>query len=446
MVKHGGVRSSAVTRSDLFLSGQRGCLLFLGSFAALLVSLLNGAAAVHPWLAGGRAAQAQNPPPPAQSGALPAGTVIYLRLDTPISTKASHLNGAVAARVVRDVSGASGVVIPVGAVAQGRLTKVIPSSSPTDRARLFLHFTQLTIKGYPPIQLAGHVMDIDNAREVILQDGTIQGLLASELPLALLENALAKLGKGATDIQRAQQKALGKSDASIDYPAGTDLTLVLTAPLGVNQTFPPVVPEQISAAAKSAVDDLLSQAPQRASGKDGTPGDPLNLVVVGNVAAIQKVFQQAGWSEAEAKTTKSILETVRAVVGNQGYGRAPVSELYLYDRAEDLAFERMLNTFAKRHHLRLWRSTVKTSDGREVWLAAATHDTGLDIRPGVASHAIDPDLDAERAKVGVDLAAAGGVASEQLVTRPNALSEGLTATGAPWKTDGRLLAIELKPN
>ena len=60
------------------------------------------------------------------------------------------------------------------------------------------------------------------------------------------------------------------------------------------------------------------------------------------------------------------------------------------------------------------------------------------------SHAIDPNLDLERAKVGADLIAGGQVAAEQLVTRPNPLSEGKTATGATWKTDGQLLVIELK--
>lgn len=104
----------------------------------------------------------------------------------------------------------------------------------------------------------------------------------------------------------------------------------------------------------------------------------------------------------------------------------------------------MLDTFMKRHHLRLWRSTATTPDGREIWLGASTHDTGLDVRPGVVSHAIDPDLDAERSKVGADLLVTGQVAAEQLVTRPNPLSQGLTATGGTWKTDGRLLVIDLK--
>jgi hypothetical protein len=117
----------------------------------------------------------------------------------------------------------------------------------------------------------------------------------------------------------------------------------------------------------------------------------------------------------------------------------------LFGRPEDLAFQKMLNTFAERHHLRLWRSSLTTSEGREIWLGAATHDVGWDIRPGVVSHAIDPEIDDERTKVGADLAVTRQVAALRLVTRPNPLSEGLTATGASWRTDGRLLAIELKP-
>jgi hypothetical protein len=103
----------------------------------------------------------------------------------------------------------------------------------------------------------------------------------------------------------------------------------------------------------------------------------------------------------------------------------------------------VLNTFLKRHHLRLWRTAATAPGGREIWLGAATHDTGLDVHPGVVSHEIDPDLDAERAKVGADLRVTGSVAAEGLVTRPDPLSQGLTATGGSWKTDGQLLVIDL---
>ena len=141
----------------------------------------------------------------------------------------------------------------------------------------------------------------------------------------------------------------------------------------------------------------------------------------------------------------SVYKIVRAMGGDQGYEAAPVSDLHLYGRVQDLAMEKMLNTFTKRHHLRLWRSPIKTAEGREIWVGAATHDIGMDIRLGVVSHAIDTDLDDERSKVGADLVATGRVITTQLVTRPDPLSEGKTATGGTWKTDGKLIAIELKP-
>ena len=364
-----------------------------------------------------------------------------------MSTKSSHLKQAVTARVVRDVPAPSGdgrVLIPVGATVRGTIDKLIPSSSPTDRAKVRLKFNQLELPDQKAIQFSGHIAEVENARESVLDDGTIQGLLASELPVTMLEGALDKIKKTSPDMGDQAQKTLGKGDTAIEFAAGTDFTLTLDQPLDLQQTFAPAASDQLTTAAGDAVTRLLEGAPQRAEGKDGKPGDPLNLVIVGTQEQIRQAFEKAGWAEAEKLTGKSLFETVRAVMANKGYGSAPVSQLYLFGRAEDLAFQKMLNTFARRHHLRIWKSPVQASDGREVWLSAATHDAGWDVRPGVVSHAIDPEIDKERDKVAADLIATGLVASARPVTRPNPLSEGLTATGATWKTDGRLFALELK--
>jgi hypothetical protein len=374
---------------------------------------------------------------------LPVGYALYLRLEGTVSTTTSHLHDVVKARVIRQVESGGWVVIPLGSKVQGRIEKLIPSSSPDDRAQLLIRFDKLIIPGKPTVAFSGHISEVDNAREAVLQDGTINGVLASELPVTHLEDAVGKRGGQDSELSKYEQKAFGKSDTSISFGAGTDLTLVLdsTLPLaempasGSFYELPPGVP--------AAVARLLASAPNRASGKDGKPGDPLNLVVIGSAAEIREAFTKAGWGEAERKTSKSVWDTVRAVAGDQGFGRAPVSDLYLFGRREDLAFEKALNTFMKRHHMRLWRSAQTTQDGREIWLGAATHDTGLDVHPGVVSHAIDPDLDAERAKVGADLRVTGGVAAEQLMTRPDPLRQGFTATGGTWKTDGRLLVIDL---
>ena len=380
---------------------------------------------------------------------LPAGTRIYVRLETAVSTMSSHLHAPVEARVVREVAAAGGVAVPLGALVEGEIALLFPSSSPTQRARMILKFNRLVIAGEAPLAITAHVSEVENAREKVLPDGTIQGVLASELPISMIEKAATKLGKsGATgvDVEKETAKYLGKSNTAIDYPDGTDLELTLDQPLQLSRIFPSAISNTLPREESAVIESLLASAPQRVEGKDGKPGDPINLVIVGSRQEIQQTFEKAGWLEPERASQQSIWQATRAILGDVGYDKAPVSDLYLYGRKEDLAFAKMLNTVAKRHHLRLWLADARTAGGREIWLGAATHDNGYDVRPGVISHAIDPNLDDERAKVGADLATTRLVAGEQLVTRPNPLSTGLTATGASWKTDGRVLAIELSPS
>ena len=390
-------------------------------------------------LGGPRRGEAQ----PDASFTVASGTRLYIRLEAEVSTKTSHLNQAVKARVVREVTSAQGVLIPIGAELTGTIQKLIPSSDPTDHARLLINFTQLAIPGHPALGLTAHLADVENARETVLENGTIQGVLEKDAAVGRMDGLLDKLGSPGSEMEKVSGRALGKPDTSIDYPAATDMALTLDQALAVESTSPPAAAD-ISPALSDAVQKMLADAPNRAESKAKKPGDPLNLILVGNSSQISSAFKQAGWSEAKKLGTKSAVGTVRAMASDEGYGQAPVSQLYLFDRPEDLAFEKMLNTFLKRHHLRLWQTTVQTADGREIWLGASTHDIGLDVHVGVVSHAIDFDLDAERAKVGADLMAGGLVAAERLVTRPNPLSEGKTATGGTWKTDGQMLVIELK--
>lgn len=382
-----------------------------------------------------------------QGGALntlASGTKLYVRLETGVSTKTSHLNQVVSTQVVREATSDQGVLIPIGAEVTGAIVKLIPASDPTDHARLLINFTHLSIPRHPPLDLAAHLTEVENARETVLPDGTIQGVLEKEVAAGRMDGMFDKLGSAGSEMEKMSGKALGKVDASIDLPAGTDLTLTLDQPLVVDPPSQPAAANDLSPDLAQAVQKLLVEAPTRAESKAKKPGDPVNLVVIGSSDQILSAFEQAGWSEAKKLGTKSAIGTVRAMAIDEGYGQAPVSDLYLYERAEDLAFEKMLNTFLKRHHLRLWQTTETTADGRDIWLGASTHDIGLDVHVGVVSHAIDPDLDAERSKVGGDLLASGLVAAEKLVSRPNPLSEGKTATGGTWKTDGQLLVIVLR--
>jgi LssY C-terminus len=380
--------------------------------------------------------------------AVPAGTELYLRLKTPVSTTSSHLDQAVEAETERSVLEGGGVAIPVGAIVSGRIAMLIPTSSPTDRAKLRLQFDSLKLPGQAAIPLACHVNNVDNAREKVLSDGTIQGVLASELPVTLINSAIEKMQKKSGTAQQGQQAGgtwFGSPDTAINYGAGAEFSVVLDKPLEVSGHFKPEFTSQIPDILKEDVMRLLGQAPRRVFSKKGNQGGPVNLVLIGSKGEIRAAFEKAGWTVAQDQNADSLWKTFEAVIKGKGYDAAPMSTLYLYGRPEEMAFEKMLNTFTMRHHLRIWKAPVAGPDGRQVWLVAADHDNGFDIRPGVISHSVDPQVDLERAKVGADLGMTGMVAAEELVSVSNPARSGLTATGGQWESDGKLLVVDLKP-
>ena len=136
------------------------------------------------------------------------------------------------------------------------------------------------------------------------------------------------------------------------------------------------------------------------------------------------------------------MKTFEATVRRSGYEQAPVSLLTLNGAEPDLVLQKGLNTFAKRHHLRLWRQPG-TYRGQEVWFGAGTHDIGIGVG-GVSKwfHRIDSRVDRERARVEQDLlfAGAGGFA---LVDRPQAPRSAKNATGDDIVTDGRMLVLQV---
>ncbi len=379
---------------------------------------------------------------------VPSGTEIFLRLKTPVSTTSSHLNETVEAETERTVEINGEVAIPLGAVVSGRIAKLIPSSSPTDRAKILLKFDALKVPGQPAIPVVCHVHDVDNAREKVLADGTIQGVLASELPVTLLNSAIAKIEKRTGGAQQPQQGGgtwFGSPDTSINYPVGTEFSVILDKPLKISGRFQPEFARQIPSALRESVMQVLAQAPRNVRSKKGNEGGPVNLVLIGSREEINAAFEKAGWTAAKDQNANSLWQTFEAVIKGKGYDAAPMSTLYLYGRPEDMAFEKMLNTFTHRHHLRIWKAPAAGADGRPLWLVVADHDNGFDIRPGVISHSVDPRVDLERAKVGADLGMTGLVAAEQLVSVSHPARSGLTATGGKWESDGRVLVVDLRP-
>jgi len=152
---------------------------------------------------------------------------------------------------------------------------------------------------------------------------------------------------------------------------------------------------------------------------DGLPADPLNVALVGSEAEIQRAFAAAGWHPADPITLRSSLAIAEGVVLHRPDPDAPVSDLFLFGRRQDLAFERDVGGSPRqRNHVRFWRTELRTDGERPVWLGGATFDRGVGLShtTGQITHHIAPDIDAERDTLVRDLEATGRLTALYFVT------------------------------
>jgi hypothetical protein len=233
----------------------------------------------------------------------------------------------------------------------------------------------------------------------------------------------------------------------VTYDSGVDLTLKLTAPLELKGPAGPGPAAKLTPIAdENALADLVARQPfQTWAQRPSKPSDITNLMLVGTAEQVQQAFAAAGWANAAALSAQAKLETFKAIAEQRGYKEAPVSVLLLENKPPDLVFEKLNNTFAQRHHLRVWRRG-DTFEGQAVWVIAATHDTGIDFSQENRTfiHKIDPQIDRERAKVVNDLLFAGRVRSVALVERSGVPQHGQNATGDSIETDGKMAVLVLQ--
>ena len=150
----------------------------------------------------------------------------------------------------------------------------------------------------------------------------------------------------------------------------------------------------------------LADIPNITHTADGIPGDPLNVSLIGTEIDLKRIMRAAQWYPADPLSLRSRLEIASAAVFEHPYDDAPVSNLYLWGRKEDLAFEQPVgNDPRQRHHVRFWRTDKRDPDGRPVWVGAAIFDerVGLSHTTGQITHHTAPDIDAERDTLFADL-------------------------------------------
>jgi hypothetical protein len=140
----------------------------------------------------------------------------------------------------------------------------------------------------------------------------------------------------------------------------------------------------------------------RARTGDGLLGDPINIAIHGSRKQLIEAMTKAGWKQAEPLNFQTSLKMSYAAVFGAAYPSAPVSSLFLFNRKQDLAFEKELDgNPRKRHHARFWETPEHwwlPGGYQAKWLGAATFDehVGLSLFTGQITHKIDADVDSER--------------------------------------------------
>jgi hypothetical protein len=125
-------------------------------------------------------------------------------------------------------------------------------------------------------------------------------------------------------------------------------------------------------------------------------GDPLNLVIIGEPAEIFYAVIRADWDETEVVSAASGFKTAVSFFSGGEYRYSPVSSLYLFNRRQDIALQRIRTNIHERNHFRLWRAPM-TFNGEPVWIGQISRDIGVRFtRKTITTHKIDADVDDTR--------------------------------------------------
>jgi len=190
----------------------------------------------------------------------------------------------------------------------------------------------------------------------------------------------------------------------------------------------------------------FSDGPRVTRTANDIPGDPVNVSLLGSEEEVIRGMMAAQWYAADPITLSTSLRIALDSVFQRPDDEAPVSDLFLFGRKQDLAFEQPIgDSPRRRHHVRFWRWD-RQRNGRDVWFGAATLDerVGLSYTTGQITHHIAPDVDAERDRIMKELQQAGRAQDLYYMDGFHQHLEGKNGGGDPWHTDGRLGVVVLK--
>lgn len=223
-------------------------------------------------------------------------------------------------------------------------------------------------------------------------------------------------------------------------PARISLTAVLLA-LATTATSHAEDLDRRSPTGTVAGHPALARSPRHTTTAQGHQGDAVNVAFIGSEEELHRTLAAAGWFAADPITLRTSIKIAADVVLHKPYAHAPVSDLYLWGRMQDAAFEQPVGDSPKqRHHVRFWCSAEVDRNGEPLWLGSATYDERVEISrtTGGITHKISPDIDRERDKLVSDTIRADTLDGYYWVDQFHPQPEGRNGGGDPYFTDRRL--------
>jgi LssY C-terminus len=375
---------------------------------------------------------------------------IEARLLTPVSSYTSKSGADISAMLATRVCFADGSKVAEGATVRGRVQKVhkVGLGLIHETAGMTLVFDHLQLPDGRLFPVEVRLRSIDNARERVDSRSGIHGIRATDSLSNRAGERLAFLAMGhpaAILPLFAVETALFRfPDPEIYYGPGAELQLDIKLPTELGEAGSCDEP-QATAEQTLQLDQLVTQLPAWSySLRQHQAMDLVNLVFAGSEEQLKNAFRAAGWSKSQRNTMWSGFGAIRAIAEAHGDTEAPMRTLLLDGAEPDCRLQKSLNTFQKRHHLRIWKRDA-AFEGRQVWASAATRDVSatFSMRPFGFTHQIEDAVDRERDKVVNDLRFTGCVDAVYYVPRSNLADafEGDYRRGV--HTDGKVAVVVL---
>jgi hypothetical protein len=416
---------------------------------------------------------------------VPPGTQLHVRLLTTVGSYASHTGDPVAAVLIAPVVLSPAAlaqdatfpaspapdpnreaILPAGSILSGTLKAVqrVGFGFVHENAALDIVFDHITLPDGGEVPFSSRVLGVDNGRERVTKEGSIRGMRGTNTISyrfsGYVRTAMQWEFHAALAVWAIKTLLVQVPESELYYPAGVELTLTLTGPIGLHPAFAAdadgpdeglvarkLTPQALSADEREPMEELVSTLPVRTqTALTGRSSDLINLMFIGSREEITAAFVAAGWTQPVPTNMRSNIRKIRAVAEGRGDTNAPMSLLLVNDSAPDMSWQKGFNDVSKRHHIRIWKQ-ADMPDGREIWIGAATRDIDFAyMRPGFAvTHKIEENIDRERDKVVNDLTFTSCVSVVDQFDRPTVPSFTYNATGDPMSTDTRLALVGFSP-